>query len=115
LPKLRHAAENPLVEIGLKTGRGAYALKEGAPAVHRDGAIVLTIVLERADGIERVALRCAIADDLAPGDDGAAILARIAPWIEREFEMTREMALKTIRGERRMLEIVFDSSNRGPF
>jgi len=103
------------VEIGLRTGRGAYTLKEGAPAVHSDGAVVLTIVLERGDGIERVALRCAIADEIAPGDDSAAILARIAPWIEREFEMTREMAIKTIRSERRMLEIVFDASHRGPF
>jgi len=103
------------VEIGLKTGRGPYTLKEGAPAVRGGGAIVLTIVLERGDGIERVLLRCAIADEIAPGDDSAAILARIAPWIEREFEMTREMALKTIRGEGRMLEIVFDASHRGPF
>ncbi len=76
---------------------------------------MLTLALESANGIERVAFKCAIADELALGNDPAAILARLAPWIEREFEMTREAALKTIRGERRMYELVFDAANRGPF
>jgi hypothetical protein len=29
--------------------------------------------------------------------------------------MTREAALKSIRSERKLLEIVFDEANRGPF
>jgi len=83
----------------------------------RDGAaLVLTLVLERADGIERVALRCRIADELLDAAaENEAIVARLAPWMEREFEMTRENALKTIRSERRMMEIIFDATNRGPF
>jgi hypothetical protein len=103
------------VEIALKSGRGPYRLIEAAPAVRRGSAIVVTLALESADGIERVAFRCVIAGNLAPGDDSAAILVRLAPWIEREFEMTREAALKSIRSERRMHEIVFDAANRGPF
>ncbi|MFZ1889712.1 MAG: hypothetical protein WAU33_16955 [Candidatus Binataceae bacterium] len=103
------------MEIALKTGRGAYRLREAAPAVRSGGATVLTLTLESANGIERVAFKCAIADNLALGDDSTAILARLAPWIEREFEMTREAALKSIRSERRMHEIVFDAANRGPF
>jgi hypothetical protein len=103
------------VEIALKTGRGPYRLIEAAPAIPGDGAIMLTLTLESANGIERVVFKCAIADNLAPGDDSAAILVRLAPWIEREFEITREAALKSIRSERRMHQIVFDAANRGPF
>lgn len=102
--------------VSIKTGRGNYWLKPAAPD-ERDGvSIVLTLVLERADGIERVAFRCRIAGDLIKqGTDSEAIVMRLAPWIEREFEMTRENALKTIRSERKMLELSFDVSNRGPF
>lgn len=103
------------MEIALKTGRGPYRLLEAAPATRSGGATVLTLALESANGIERVAFKCSIADNLAPGDDPAAILARLAPWIEREFETTREAALKSIRSERRMHEIIFDAANRGPF
>ena len=34
---------------------------------------------------------------------------------DREFEQTREAALKSIRTERKLLEISFDAANRGPF
>jgi len=106
---------NYQVEIALKSGRGPYRLLEAAPAARGGGAIVLTLALESANGIERIAFKCAIADNLALDDDPEAVLARLAPWIEREFEMTREAALKSIRSERRMHVIVFDRANRGPF
>jgi hypothetical protein len=104
------------VAVSIKTGRGEYLLKTGAPD-QRDGeAILLTLVLERSDGIERVAFRCRLAAGLVGPTTGAdAIMRQLAPWLEREFEMTRENALKTIRSEHRMLEIGFDASNRGPF
>ena len=102
--------------VSIKTGRGNYWLKTGAPDLHEAGATVLTLVLERGDGIERVAFRCRIADDLLDSATSTeAILEHLAPWIEREFEMTREYALKTIRGERKMMELSFDATNRGPF
>ena len=102
--------------ITIRTGRGAYELKLAAPTERVSDAIILTIALDRSDGIERVALRCRVARELLnddPSDD--ALVARLASWLEREFEMTRETALKTIRSERRLHEIQFDASSRGPF
>ncbi len=79
----------------------------------------MTLALEHADGMERVVFRCRIGAQLlgaAPGSaDIETILALLATWVEREFEQTRELALKSIRGERKLLELVFDESNRGPF
>ena len=77
---------------------------------------MLTLSLERADGIEKVALRCRIASTLI--DSTATpenLIDRIAPWIEREFEQTREAALKSIRTERKLHEISFDATHPGPF
>lgn len=102
--------------VSIKTGRGNYWLKAAAPAECEPDGILLTLVLERADGIERVAFRCHIASALLDQNaDAAALVEQVAPWVEREFEMTRENALKTIRSERKMLELSFDVSNRGPF
>jgi hypothetical protein len=87
------------------------AAPETSPA-----GIVLTLALERADGIERMVFRCAIAKSLAESDmTPEALAGRIAPWVEREFEQTREAALKSIRAERRLLEIIFDREHPGPF
>ena len=102
----------------LRTGRGVYRLAIAAPPEIDANEIVLTLALERADGIERVAFRCRINRaliDSASAPDSDAIAVRLAPWIEREFESTREAALKSIRSERRLHEIVFDTNNRGPF
>ncbi len=77
---------------------------------------VLTLSLERADGIEKVALRCRIATRLlGAADSPEKLIERIAPWLEREFEQTREAALKSIRTEHKLLEISFDTTNPGPF
>ena len=77
---------------------------------------MLTISLDRADGIEKVALRCRIANALPSSSDSPEkLIERITPWLEREFEQTREAALKSIRTERKLLEISFDQSNPGPF
>ena len=77
---------------------------------------MLTLSVERADGIEKVALRCRIATALIGADDAPEkLIERIAPWLEREFEQTREAALKSIRTERKLLEISFDATHPGPF
>jgi len=102
----------------IRTGRGPYRLIEAAAPVSDTGAIVLTLRLERADGIERVVFRCRIDAGLASTDaqqDVDNLIGRLQPWIEREFEIIREAALKSIRSERKLHQIVFDSSNRGPF
>jgi hypothetical protein len=111
------------VPITIRTGRGVYTLRNTAPgnAATIDRSrdwIAVTISLDRADGVEKVAFRCRIAAALlgsagsVPDDE---LIARLAPWIEREFEQVRESALKTIRTERRLLEISFDSATPGPF
>jgi hypothetical protein len=101
--------------IEIRTGRGPYRLIEAAAVVSEAGAIVLTLALERADGIESVVFRCRIDAALAGTDTPEDLMARLQPWIEREFEIVREAALKSIRSERKLHEIVFESTNRGPF
>ena len=102
----------------MKTGRGIYAIASAAPLARAADSVVLTLSLERADGIEKVTLRCRIAIGLirsADSDSPEKLIERIAPWLEREFEQTREAALKSIRTERHLLEISFDPANPGPF
>jgi hypothetical protein len=100
----------------LNTGHGIYAIVSARPIERTADDVVLTLSLERADGIEKVALRCRIANALMPASDSAdRIIERIAPWLEREFEQTREAALKSIRTEHKLLEISFDAAHPGPF
>ncbi len=100
----------------MNTPRGIYAIASAGPLERNADSVVLTLSIERADGIEKVALRFRIATNLiGPVDSPEKLIERITPWLEREFEQTREAALKSIRTERRLLEISFDSSNLGPF
>ena len=102
----------------MNTGRGVYTIVNARPIERSADAVVLTLSLERADGIEKVVLKCRIASELlgsADSDSSEKLIERLAPWLEREFEQTREAALKSIRTERRLLEISFDASNPGPF
>ena len=101
----------------LKTGRGVYALESAAPLERAADSVVLTLSVTRADGIEKVAFRCRIAMVMLQSADEAPdkLIERLAPWLEREFEQTREAALKTMRTEYRLLEISFDSAHPGPF
>jgi hypothetical protein len=100
----------------IKTARGIYTIISAQP-VERDAAsIVLTLSLERADGIEKVALRCRIATALPSSSNAPEEqIERLAPWLEREFEQTREAALKSIRTERKLLDLSFDAVQPGPF
>jgi hypothetical protein len=100
----------------LNTSRGIYTIANARPPERTADAVVLTISLDRADGIEKVALRCRIANALPSSSDSPEkLIERITPWLEREFEQTREAALKSIRTERKLLEISFDESTPGPF
>jgi hypothetical protein len=100
----------------LKTARGIYKIASVGALERTDDSVVLTLSLERADGIEKVALRCRIATSLiGPADSPEKLIERVAPWLEREFEQTREAALKSIRAERKLLEISFDATHPGPF
>jgi hypothetical protein len=102
----------------IKTSRGPYRLALAAPLQMVSDSAVLTLALERADGIERVVFRCRIATVLLGGealDDPEGIVDRLAPWVEREFEQMREAAFKAIRTERKPLELVFVRGQSGPF
>ena len=100
----------------LKTSRGIYTIASVGALERTADSVVLTLSLERADGIEKVALRFRIATSLiGAADSPEKLIERIAPWMEHEFEQTREAALKSIRTERKLLEISFDAANRGPF
>jgi hypothetical protein len=102
--------------VEIMTGRGVYRLLPAAPLEYDDSSIVLTLAMERADGIERVVTRCRITRKLAGEPPQAdAIIERLKGWLAREFEATREAALKAIRSERRLHEILFDQANPGPF
>lgn len=101
--------------LTLNTPRATYVLSLAAPPEDIADATVLSLSLERSDGIEKVALRCRVAKPLASGMDTDSILTRLAQWIERDFETIRENALKSIRSERRLIEFAFDESDRGPF
>jgi hypothetical protein len=100
----------------LNTARGIYAIVNARPIERTADAMVLTLSLERADGIEKIALRCRIASGLIGATDSPEkLIERIAPLLESEFEQTREAALKSIRTERKLLEISFDAAHPGPF
>jgi hypothetical protein len=103
------------VAFELKTSRGAYHLTLAKEPQTLPDATVLTLSLERNDGIEKIALQCRVDKALAAPADPDDLLGKLAHWIERDFEMTREYALKSIRSEHKLLELVFDASNRGPF
>ncbi|MBV8358944.1 MAG: hypothetical protein JO189_13555 [Deltaproteobacteria bacterium] len=98
------------------TGRGVYRLIAAAPLEYVKSSVVLTVAMERTDGIERFVTRCRIAQELAGEPlEADRIIERLKGWFVREFESTREAALKAIRSERRLHEITFDQANRGPF
>jgi hypothetical protein len=102
--------------VEIVTGRGAYRLTAAAPLEYLEAEILLTLAMERADGIERIVVRYRIANELLSEPPAIeVIIEQLKGWVTRQFEMTREMALKTIRSERRLHEIIFDQGNRGPF
>ena len=102
----------------INTGRGLYRLNLAAPPIVTADEITLTLGFERADGLERVGFLCTIARAIGgpPGEpDAGAMLPRLTRWFEREFEQTREAALKSLRSERRPLVVRFDREHPGPF
>jgi hypothetical protein len=102
----------------LNTSRGSYRLTPAEQTAADDGSLTLTLSAEHTGGLEKFAFRCAVAGSLrkrAAIADGADAGARLARWLEGQFEQVREAALKTIRSERRLAEIQFDDSNPGPF
>lgn len=102
--------------VEILTGRGVYRLNAIGPLEFTNSGVVLTLAMERADGIERIVSRWRIASELAGERPKVeTLIERLRGWLVGEFETTREAALRSIRSERRLHEITFDSTNRGPF
>jgi hypothetical protein len=102
--------------VEIVTGRGLYRLAVATPLEDHDANVVLTLAMERADGIERFRVKCRVARVLLSQPPSAEVIVeQLKGWIARDFETTREAALKTIRSERRLYEIEFDQAHRGPF
>ncbi|HEX4211285.1 MAG TPA: hypothetical protein VHY56_12890 [Candidatus Binataceae bacterium] len=102
------------MSIDFLTGRGLYRLDLAGPPETVDSDVILPVALARTDGIERVVLRCRI--EGAPSGDAPQpsidwSLERIAATLERDFEIVREAALKSIRSERKLLEIAISIRN----
>ncbi|HTT76477.1 MAG TPA: hypothetical protein VMF50_10935 [Candidatus Binataceae bacterium] len=94
--------------VDLKTARGIYHLDLAAQPETAGDDLILPLALARADGIERVVFRCRIERALAQGSLAPSIgrlIESVAPALERDFEIVREAALKSIRSERKLLEI----------
>ncbi|HKD66657.1 MAG TPA: hypothetical protein VKB84_07425 [Candidatus Binataceae bacterium] len=104
--------------ILLQTSRGAYRLSLAEESTSNAGPWTLTLAAEHAGGLEKFAFRCRIAAALveqsAVADPGAAC-AKLAGWLQGQFEQVREAALKSIRSEHRLAEIELDEAHPGPF
>jgi hypothetical protein len=102
--------------VEIVTGRGVYRLTAATPLEYTNSNVVLTLAIGRADGIERFVTRFVIARELVSEPlEADIIIERLKGWLAREFETTRESALKAIRGELRLHEVTFGPANRGPF
>lgn len=101
--------------VEIKTPRGSYRLAIMRPAERGADGVVLTLNLERVDGMERVALQCCIAQALAGDRTEDSLLDSLAVWIAEQFEIVREAAFKSVRAERKLHQVMFNQSARGPF
>jgi hypothetical protein len=99
----------------IQSPRGIYRIGTAAAPEHTGNALVLTISLERADGIERFAFQCVIADELIAGRPSSDVpVAELAGWISDNFENIRESSLRSLRTMHRPWQAGFDAANPGP-
>src|SRR5260370_15413366 len=111
-----------VTQYEINTGRGLYRLSLATPPAITADEITLTLSFERADGLERVGFLCTIAralaeasDDPNSGPEAGAILSRLVPVVEREFEQTRQAALKLLPSARTAPTVRFDPGRLSPF
>jgi hypothetical protein len=104
--------------INLNTARGSYRLTLVEQTEVGADPWTLTLSAEHAGGLEKFAFRCRIAAGVLGKTaivDASDACARVARWMEGQFEQIREAALKSIRSERRLAEFEFDELRPGPF
>ena len=102
----------------VRTPRGSYRVVLADHAVGLGAPWVLTLTVEHCGGLEKFSFRSRIVSSLLESNgitQPIAAASRMAGWIEREFERVREAALKSVRSERRLLELEFDDGQPGPF
>ncbi|MGH7906929.1 MAG: hypothetical protein ACREP6_09895, partial [Candidatus Binataceae bacterium] len=77
----------------LKTSRGIYLVEPATAPETADDFLSFAMAVQRADGIERIALRFVIATALLSALEEQAsadgLTARIGPWLEAQFEQVR--------------------------
>lgn len=103
--------------VRLSTSRGTYRLTVVETASAPGGLVAATLSLAHQGGLEKFALRCRLGGIMGqePEPAPAAIAERLAPSLEKHFEQLREAALKSIRAERKLLELSFDPDSSNPF
>lgn len=98
--------------LNLRTGRGAYRMRLAGDPERIGSGLWLTVSLERADGVERFALRCLIGQEEMIGEavpPPARLLERVAAKLQPQFEQVREAALRAARAEHRLWEVRLDA------
>jgi hypothetical protein len=97
------------MSVEIVTGRGVYRLVAAAPLEYSETDVVLTLAIERADGVERFVIRCRLPATWVRGQVTMdVILNRLKDRFAQNFETIRELSLKAIRSERRLHEIAID-------
>jgi len=94
------------VPTTIQTPRGEYRLSVVGEPERSGATAVITLSLDRADGIERIAFRCVLGASMI--GEPETLEDRLAPWIESQFEQLREAALRSIRSEGKLLQIEFE-------
>jgi hypothetical protein len=97
----------------VQTARGPYILSLVGEPERSNERVILTISMESGNGIERVAIRCALASTQVRSGQENAVIERIGVWIAAEFEKVREAALKSVRAEHKLLMIPIGPDWRG--
>jgi hypothetical protein len=88
-----------------QTPRGLYSLEIVAPIERTADSVVVTLSLDAASGIERIAFQGVLPPDFALANE-SVILERLTPVIARDFEVIREAALKSIRTAHKLHSLI---------
>ena len=88
-----------------QTPRGLYSLTTAAPPERETDGVVVTLSLEAASGIERIAFQCVLAPDFSLESE-SALLEKVSSVVRSDFEVIREAALKSIRTAHRLHRLV---------
>ncbi len=93
--------------VEIATNRGVYRLVLATPLEYQETDVLLTLAMERADGVERFVTRCRVPVTLIErGATEDLVLDQLKDRFAKDFEAIREASLKAIRSEQRLHEFV---------